>query len=537
MIELFTLGSTHLHVDGERLRSMTSHKQKLALLVYVALEGPVAREHLLDLFWGETEEEKARHSLAQVLYVLRTIVGHDVLASEGDMIATDPGTVRVDAQEFAEAAREERWSDALQLYTGPFLHQFSLSNAREFEQWQSATALRFSQLARQAFSESVDRRRGSGDFEGAITIAQRWARLEPLADEAQHALIELLSHTGKRSLALREYELYRERLERELGASPADETIELVEKIKAGRTPASVGGDGGATEMDGSDGAASAPSVESPRDALSDRYIIERELAGSVLTKVHLANDRRYDRPVAIKVLRKELTPSVSMERFMREISVAAQLNHPHLVPVYDSGESDGSVYYVMPYIPGDTLRERLEDEPQLPIDEAIRIITQVSAGASYAHSRGIVHRELKPENVLLYGDHAYVTDFGIARAMAAAGSKRLTETGLILGTPEYMSPEQARGSGELDGRSDLYSIACILFEMLAGYPPFSGVTPQVVRLRHLKDPVPKLRSARPEVPEGVEEAINRALAKTPTERFDSAEEFAQALQASSEPG
>ncbi len=270
--------------------------------------------------------------------------------------------------------------------------------------------------------------------------------------------------------------------------------------------------------------------------ALADRYRVERELGRGGMATVFLAHDLRHDRPVALKVLRPELGASLGPDRFLMEIRIAARLRHPHILPVHDSGESAGRLWYTMPYVEGETLRRRIAREGQLPIGLAVRFATQVLGALGHAHAHGIVHRDIKPENILLEGDQAVVADFGVARAISVAGQERLTETGLALGTPTYMSPEQATGGRELDGRTDLYALGCVLYEMLIGQPPFQGATAQQLLARHVMDPVPPLRTVRPTVPAEVEHAVMRALAKVPADRFPTAADFADELATTGEP-
>jgi eukaryotic-like serine/threonine-protein kinase len=248
------------------------------------------------------------------------------------------------------------------------------------------------------------------------------------------------------------------------------------------------------------------------------------------MATVYLTHDIRHDRPVALKVLRPELAASLGPERFLLEIRIAARLRHPHILPVHDSGEAASRLWYTMPYVEGESLRQLLAREGQLPLDRALRIATQVLSALGYAHAHGVIHRDIKPENILLEDDQAVVADFGVARAISAAGEDRLTETGLALGTPAYMSPEQATASRELDGRSDLYALGCVLYEMLAGQPPFVGATAQQLLARHAIDPVPPLRTVRDTVPSAVEQSVTRALAKVPADRFATAADFAEAL-------
>ncbi len=264
--------------------------------------------------------------------------------------------------------------------------------------------------------------------------------------------------------------------------------------------------------------------------ALADRYTIEREIGSGGMATVYLAHDVKHDRKVAVKVLRPELAAVLGGERFLSEIKVTANLQHPHILPLHDSGEADFFLYYVMPFVEGQSLREKLTRDKQLSIDEALRIGSQVADALGSAHRQGVVHRDIKPENILLREGHALVADFGIALAVSAAGGERLTETGLSLGTPAYMSPEQAAGDKEIDARSDVYSLGCVLYEMLAGEPPYTGPTAQAVIAKKLSEPTPRVSVVR-RVPTSVQAAIDRALEKAPADRFATAEEFVEALK------
>jgi TolB-like protein len=273
--------------------------------------------------------------------------------------------------------------------------------------------------------------------------------------------------------------------------------------------------------------------VSDPRDQLqadlADRYVLERELGRGGMATVYLAHDLKHDRLVALKVLHPELAATLGPERFLREIRLTARLDHPHILPVFDSGESAGLLWYTMPYVEGESLRDRLRREVQLPIEDAVRIAREVAEALDYAHRHRIVHRDIKPENVMLGEGHARVADFGVAQALGAAEAGRLTETGLTVGTPAYMSPEQAT-AGPVDGRSDVYALGCVLYEMLAGEPPFTGRTAQAIIARRLSDPVPQIRHIRDAVPARLEQAIMTALARVPADRFPSATAFRDAL-------
>jgi eukaryotic-like serine/threonine-protein kinase len=270
------------------------------------------------------------------------------------------------------------------------------------------------------------------------------------------------------------------------------------------------------------------------QEGLTGRYRLERKLGRGGMATVYLAQDLKHDRRVALKVLHPELAATLGPERFQREIKLAARLQHPHILSVFDSGETAGQLWFTMPYIGGESLRDRLRRERQLPIPDALQITREVADALGYAHRQGIVHRDIKPENILLSEGHALVADFGVARALHQAGGEQLTQTGTSVGTPAYMSPEQAMGDSALDGRSDLYSLGCVLYEMLTGEAPYTGPSAQAIVAKRLIDPVPSARRLRETVPHGVDHALQRVLAKAPADRFSTAEAFARALLASS---
>ena len=270
-------------------------------------------------------------------------------------------------------------------------------------------------------------------------------------------------------------------------------------------------------------------SIESLRAALSDRYTIERELGTGGMATVYLAHDLKHDRQVAVKVLKPELGAVIGAERFLAEIRVTANLQHPNLLPLFDSGEADGLLYYVMPYIEGETLRARIDRERQLPVVEVIRLLQLLAGALDFAHARGVIHRDLKPENILLQAGQPVIADFGIALAVAQAGGNRITETGISLGTPHYMSPEQAAGDRAVDARSDQYALAALTYEMLTGEPPHMGATSQVVIARLMTETPRSIRTVRPQLPLAIDAAVLLALQKSPADRFGSCGEFARA--------
>jgi serine/threonine-protein kinase len=264
--------------------------------------------------------------------------------------------------------------------------------------------------------------------------------------------------------------------------------------------------------------------------ALAERYLVERELGQGGMATVYLAEDLRHHRPIALKVLLPDLAASVGIERFLREIEIAAALTHPHILPLHDSGQADGLVYYVMPYVEGESLRDRLERERRIPVADAVGIAREVVSALDYAHRHGVVHRDIKPENIMLYEGLALVTDFGIALGLSSGGSGRLTTAGIAIGTPAYMSPEQAMGD-PVDARSDLYSLGCVLYEMLAGAPPFTGESAMAITAQKLVDPVPPLRASHADVPAWLEGVALKTLTRDPAGRYQSAAELGEALE------
>jgi serine/threonine-protein kinase len=278
--------------------------------------------------------------------------------------------------------------------------------------------------------------------------------------------------------------------------------------------------------------------IEELKRALASRYVIEGQLGEGGMALVYRARDLEQNRIVALKVLRPEMTAAVGAARFLREIEIERRLEHPNILPMLDWGWAGGSLYYAMPCVDGETLRDRIQREQQLPLDDALTIAHDVADALDYAHAQGVIHRDVKPANILLGTGPALVADFGIARAVTAAGGEqRLTGSGVGLGTPEYMSPEQTSAASSVDNRTDVYALGCVIYEMLAGEPPFTGATVQVVTARHAKAPPPFVRTIRPSLPPSVDTAIHRALAKKPADRFATAGEFVAALTAAAEAG
>ncbi len=273
--------------------------------------------------------------------------------------------------------------------------------------------------------------------------------------------------------------------------------------------------------------------LDTVQNALADRYRIESEVGRGAMATVFRGRDGE-DRDIALKVLRPEFAVTIIGDRFHREIAILSQLNHPNILPLYESGEANRLVYFTMPFATGGTLRDRIDAQNgEVSMATTARIVTEVADGLDHAHAAGVIHRDIKPENIIFDHETAVICDFGIARALVSAGGERISTSGLVVGTPAYMSPEQASGLPEIDHRADIYGLACVVFEMLAGEPPFTGRSTQAIMTKQVKEPPPSLRIVRPELPARVEEAVNTALAKKPEDRFGSGTEFAAALRGS----
>lgn len=514
MLRLQTFGGLAL-TDAAGAPRRTQ-RRRLALLAMLAAAGQngLRRDKLIAGLWSESPAENARHALEQLLYSVRRQFPPGGPFEGVDPLRLDPEIIESDVQEFESALRRGAPGEAVALYRGPFLDGFFLGDGG-FEEWAEGERRRLAG----GYAEALHRLAREAGAERHHTEAIAWwsrlASLDPLSERSALGLARALAQAGDPASALRQAHAYAEHIREELGVAPTPEHAAFVQRIRAAppETGSSPGG---------------------PR-GLGDRYRIERELRRGPVTTVYLARDLRHNRRVAIKVLRPELKGSVEAGRFLREISIVASLYHPHILQLYDSGlaeapEPTSGLYYVMPYVDGESLRERLARDVQLSVEVSVRIATQVAGALAYAHERGIVHRDVKPENIMVDGDHPLLADFGIARALESAGGERLSQSGVVLGTPAYMSPEQALGEVAIDGRSDVYSLGCVLYEMLAGQPPFTGRTPSSILARHLADPVPPLRTVCPGISEELERKILQALEKAPVKRFQSATAFAVAL-------
>ncbi|HEU4748842.1 MAG TPA: protein kinase [Gemmatimonadaceae bacterium] len=523
MLRLRTLGGLSLTSDAGQLGGAAMQPRRLAVLAVLAVARGhgVTRDRLLSLLWPERDAASGRQALSQALYALRRDTGTEelVLGAGTEQLRLNPALITADVMEFEAAIASGAEEEAATHYQGPFLDGIYLSGDNNaFQQWIDEQRMRLDALAERVLESLAARAQERGDHATAADMWRRLTMLDPLRTIAAAGLMQALAASGNRAAALRHAEVYARRIREELDAEPSAVVSSLADRLRE-----EVGDAGGGL--------------------IAGRYAIERELARGGMSVVLLARDVKHDRPVALKMLRAELNASIDRQRMLREIRITAQLQHPHILPLHDSGEHEGQLFYVMPYVDGETLRVRLQRDHLLPVSFAIRIARQIAQALEHAHRHGVVHRDVKPENVLLTGDgaetHAIVADFGIVHLLAGAVTERFTEPQFALGTPAYMSPEQIVGESQIDGRSDVFALGCVCYEMLTGRPPWVGVTPQAVLARRFAEAPPKPRTLRPDVPPALEDALLRALAIEPGDRFASAADFSRALDqsiASAEP-
>jgi len=548
MHRLYVLGRNDFRDPaGREVRTVLAQPKRLALLVYLAANTGTTgcrRDRLLGLFWPELDEHRARKALNKAVHFLRQEVGDEALVSRnGDDIAVDQTRLWCDAAAFQSAVNAGDTAQALDLYGGDLLPSFYVDAAPAFDEWMEQERKRLRLTAAGAARTLAAEREREGKPTLAITLARRAATLSDLDERMVRQLLALLDRLGDRAGALEVYDRFAHRLRDEFDAEPAVETKRLMAEIR-GRdvAPAHNGRDVAVLEVRPNTPAHFTPDSERELfEALRARgYDIERELGHGATATVYLARDAKHARSVALKLLSPDIGELRHRERFFSEIRITAQLQHPNILPVFDSGDVRGVLFYVMPFVDGESLRRRLVNGGALGVPEAVSLLRDVAKALAYAHERGVVHRDIKPDNVLLTAGTAIVADFGIAKAIAAAqsggvgDSQTVTHAGVSLGTPAYMAPEQAAADPKTDHRADIYAWGCMAYEMFAGRPPFLSTSPQRLVAAHMSDAPTPLSELRHDVPIELGRLVMQCLEKDPDARPGSAGQLLETLDAAS---
>jgi DNA-binding SARP family transcriptional activator len=546
MLRLMTFGGVSLQAGGEAggpSEERVVARRGLALLVLLAAGPPagMSRDLITTYLWPDSAGERARNTLRQTLFTLRReLAAPDLLVGGGGpTLGVNPAVLASDTRELERARAAGDQERVARLYAGPFLDGFQLPDAPGFWRWAEERRSEYAAWAAAAL-ESLARAAARRDDPGAA--AEWWRRLalsDPLNTRFVLELMAAQVAAGNPALALRHAQAHEEQVRRELGAPPDRALTEMVARIKLGAPATLRPPSAGPSAAPGGAPASALPpprGTERFRDQLArelaDRFVLEERPgpAREGAIRLYHARDRRHDRNVVLKVLHPSLASQLDVERFIREIRLTGRLLHPHILPLLDSGEVAGRPWFALPDPGGETLRGRLAREPRLPVEEAARLTREVAEALGYAHAHGVVHRDVSPENVLLADGHALLTNLGLARALDTAAAGRLTDTGMLVGAAAYMSPEQAVGEGEADGRSDIYSLAAVLFEMLAGEPLFSGPTPQTIMAKRAAEPMPAPARLR-DLTRPVATVLRRSLTGSPEDRYGTMAEFAAALE------
>jgi DNA-binding SARP family transcriptional activator len=541
MLELRTFGGLSVAGHVTPPTGATTSRRQLALLVLLAASGErgLSRDKALAYLWPEGESERARHALNQTLYALRRTLGEDAVTSGGAELRLNPNVMIADVADFEAALRRGDRARAAALYTGPFLDGFFLDDAPEFERWTESERSRLAQRLSGAMQSLATEASARGDHQAAAEWWRRLAAAEPLNSRVALSLMTALVESGDRGGALRHARAHTSLLREELDVAPDPAIAALARQLR--EEPMS-GQSRGATVAPIStrparpsllrDGAAQSHQryLAHLRKALAERYELGDQLERGGIATAFAARDLMRGRAVTLKIVHPSLAALLDAGRFTSGMRKVSDVVHANVAQLIDVGDIDGVVYYTMARVEGDTLRARLARERQLPLADALRIAHDIAGALVAAHAAGVLHLDLKPRHVVLADGGVVVLELGVAPAVAAAAGDAVTQSGVTLGTPGYMSPEQASGERHLDGRSDVYSLGCILYHMLAGEPPFAGPTAQAVLIRRLTESVPALRASRDSVPPAVERALATMLARVPADRYATAGDVRLAL-------
>ncbi len=540
MLRLSTLGGLVLHQDGQLHTGPAAQRRRLALLAVIASAGRrgVGRDRLLALLWPGSEAEAARHSLYQALHAIRRSLGGDDVFLGSATLQLNPERMTSDVAEFVDAVEEGAHERAVRLYRGPFLDGFRLDQAPEFEEWQDAERVRHAREFAAALEQLAAAAAARQDHAAAARWWRRLAAAEPVSTTAAVGLIESLVAAGDRVGALQFAGVHTSLVRQHLETEPDPAVESWLVRLRSGealapadtrplplRSRAATGADEAR--------AAAARELQEIRRALAERFEVTDRAAESTMLLSFTARDRRDTRPVELHVLTPRLASLAPVDRVLAALERVTALHDPRIVPIRDCGLLQGIVWFATPPVEGTSLRDRIARDRQLPLDEALRLTQDLLEVLVYAHGRDVRHGDLRPKHVMLGRTGLTVASFGLVEALDAAASRGTAgSTAVTIGAPAYLSPEQLAGETTADERSDLYSLACVAFEMLAGEPPFGGTSLASVLSRKLTQAAPSVRSLRDSVPPAVDALLARCLTRLPADRYQSAREAYEALQA-----
>ena len=538
MLRLNTFGGLVLQQDGQLHTGPASQRRRLALLAVVAAAGHrgTSRDKLLALLWPDADPESARHSLYQALHAIRRSVGSDEIFQGSSTLPLNPAVITSDVGEFEEAIERGAHEAAARLYRGSFLDGFRLEGAPEYESWVEGERLRHGREFAGALEALAAGAEAAGNAPAAVRWWRRLAAAEPVSTRAAVGLIRTLVAQGDRAGALQFANVHAALVRQHLETEPDAEVEQWIGRLRSGEVPAPVAANPAPPRP-------RAPAPDTPAEAagreldqiariLSERFEVGERAGRSTLLLSFVARDRRDTRPVELHVLRPRLGGLGNAARVVDTLERVAALHDPRIVPLRECGVIQELIYFTTPPVEGPSLRDRLAKERQLPVDEARSIAGELVEALAYAHGRDVRHGDLRPKHLLLGRSGIAITGFGLVEALDLAAGGSAGSTAVTIGAPAYLSPEQLSGETSSDERSDLYSVGCILFEMLAGEPPFAGSNLAAVLSRKLTQPAPKVRSLRESVPPALEGVVDRCLARLPADRFQRATEAREALLA-----
>jgi DNA-binding SARP family transcriptional activator len=538
MLRLNTFGGLVLQQDGQLHTGPASQRRRLALLAVVAAAGQrgASRDKLLALLWPDSDAEPARHSLYQAVHAIRRSAGSDDIFLGTTTLQLNPQLITSDVAEFDEAIESGSHEQAVRLYRGPFLDGFRLESAPEYEQWQDGERVRHGREYAAALETLAQGAAGRRDYPAAVRWWRRLAAAEPVSTTAAVGLIEALVAAGDRAGALQFAGVHSSLVRQHLEAEPDPEIDGWIGRLRTGEipVPATAAPAPPRPRASGAEAAreAAGRELDEIKRAFTERYQVGDRTGESTLLLTFTARDRRDTRPVELHVLSPRLAGLGGDARVLEALERVAALRDPRIVPVREAGAIQGRIYFTTPPTEGQSLRDRLARERQLPVGEARRIALEVLDALVYAHGHDVRHGDLRPKHVLLARNGVAVASFGLVEALDVAAAGSAGSTAVTIGAPAYLSPEQLAGESTADERSDLYSLGCIVFEMLAGEPPFGGSNLSAVLSRKLTQSAPQVSSLRESVPPQLDAFVARCLARLPADRFQRAAEAREALQA-----